>query len=102
MLKKGPNKFRNMLLKLFERCVHGEPIPEYSTPVHKKCPKNSCNNYSCVSVIIALSRVYDKLLKKITGQEYKEIEQAGFKVNHSCMDHTFTINHIDGLFPSGV
>ena len=65
-------------------------------PLHKKGDINNPDNYRGISLLNICSKIYSFVLNKrinnwvdangLTGEE-----QAGFKANHSTIDHVFTI-----------
>lgn len=82
--------------------MNGQEIPDqwktgWITPIHKKGSKANCNNYRCITVTSAISRLYGRVLKALIESEYAPIqmeEQAGFRAGRSCVDNMFCITQI--------
>lgn len=102
LIKYGTKKLFEHLAKLFQTCINTGKIPEewtesYLTPIHKKCSKETCENYRGIAVTSSISRLYGKILKSRIEQEFADQEaeeQAGFRAGRSTIDHLFSLTQI--------
>lgn len=61
-------------------------------PNLQKKKKNKYSNYRCILVKSIFSRIYDKVLKNVIEEEYRNSElkeQSEFRVARSCIDNIF-------------
>ena len=99
LIKNGSQKLLEMITILLIKIINGDKVPEewkfaIITSIHKKQNKKKCENYRGISVTSTFNRIYGRILAKLVGSEYKNMEmdeQSGFRVGRSCIDNIFCI-----------
>jgi sorting nexin-29 len=102
LLKYGDKSLKKILI-LFNNIWKYQRIPkEWETGivinVHKKGPKEKCENYRGITLLTTASKLYANILKnkliKFT-EDYLEEEQYGFRRGRGSTDATFTIQLLE-------
>lgn len=99
----GPSMFRS-LYDMFTFFRNNERIPDewnkgIIIPIHKKGAKNDLNNYRGITLNSCVSKIYNRLLS-VSISSFLEVNnllgeiQGGFRSNHRCEDHIFTLKSI--------
>ncbi|CAG9826945.1 unnamed protein product [Diabrotica balteata] len=89
-----------MLVQLFNKCLKEQNIPDdwnvgYINSIFKKGDKRKCSNYSGITVINSVGRLYGRIIKEKRESEYEDIEeQNGFHAGRSCTDGIFVLQVI--------
>jgi hypothetical protein len=99
LIKLSTGKLREMLRRSYERCVSGEYTSEewqmsYITPIYKKVFRRDFKNYSRISILCNISRIYSKELRNLIEKEIdtrQAKEQPGFRARRFTVDSIFTL-----------
>jgi hypothetical protein len=86
-----------MITILLNKIINGNKVPEewkvaIITSIHNKGDNKKCENYRGISVTNTFSRVYGRILVRLVGLEYTNMEteeQSGFRAGRSCIDNIF-------------
>ena len=63
--------------------------------IHKKGPRDDCNNYCGVSILNGIGKLYDYILSnRLMHWFTPDREQAGAQPGRSCTDHIMTLRLI--------
>ncbi|XP_071959459.1 uncharacterized protein [Antedon mediterranea] len=104
LLKFGGDKLIQSLSQLFNRLLELQTIPDewnkgIIIPVHKKGPKNDLNNYRGITLNSCVSKVFTRIIsnnisKFLESNNILSEIQGGFRKDHRCDDHIFTLKCI--------
>ena len=101
-LKEVQDKLIPYLTKLFNALFDKHYFPKLWSksvivPIHKKGDFNNPDNYRGISLLCATCKVFTTILAErlkvwMESEEKLCTEQAGFRADHSTIDHVFTMN----------
>ena len=90
----------NMFVKLREfECIPNEWNKGIIIPIHKKGDKRDLNNYRGITLNSCVSKIYNRLITKSISSFLEDNNllneiQGGFRTDHRCEDHIFTLKSI--------
>lgn len=93
LIKAGPESLLELIVKIFNKCLHGEDPPKewkkaIIISIYIKCRRG-------VSVLNSIAGLYRKILKRRIEREYKKVEKKnGFVVGRSCADAIWTLRNL--------
>ena len=100
-LKEAQDVLLPFLIKLFNLLYDSHYFPKVWSksvilPIHKKGDSNNPDNYRGISLLCATSKLFTSILanRLRTWMEMEDkicFEQAGFRADHSTVDHIFTL-----------
>ena len=103
-LKAAGAKIIPFLTKLFNILFDAHYFPQQWTrsvivPIHKKGNVLNPDNYRGISLLSAMSKVFTSILTKrlrswLEHENILSLEQAGFRNQHSTVDHIYTLHAI--------
>ena len=102
MLKNSNEQLQQLLLKLFNSCLHNGVYPwngSITTPLHKKGDRSNPDNYRAITVGSCLGKLFSSLLLKRL-LEFRDTacpdlpNQLGFRKGAQCNDHILTLSTI--------
>lgn len=104
LLKNGGDALNDSLLKLFRRLVILKGTPtEWNQgiiiPIFKKGDKKDLNNYRGITLTSCVSKIFNRIVCKeisnfLEDQNILSEVQGGFRKDHRCEDHIFTLKSI--------
>ena len=104
LLKNGGDSLTTSIYNLFQRLVQLENIPhEWNKgiiiPIHKKGSKNDLNNYRGITLTSCVSKVFNSIIANSISEFIEDHNllteiQGGFRKQHRCEDHIFTLKSI--------
>ena len=99
--KTAGDKILPFLVKLFNKIYDTQYFPEAWSrsviiPLHKKGDKLNTDNYRGISLLCAMSKIFASVLARrlrvwMEMENKVCVEQAGFRTQHSTVDHIFTL-----------
>ena len=104
LIKKGGDSICFALNKLFTGLVAIENTPNdwnkgIIVPIYKKGAKNDLNNYRGITLTSCISKIFNRLIANcitdyIESNNILSEIQGGFRKDHRCEDHIFTLKSI--------
>jgi len=104
LLKNGGEIIARTLNLLFAKLKELEDVPEewnkgIIVPIFKKGDKKDLNNYRGITLNSCVSKIYNRLITKSISSYLEENNllseiQGGFRADHRCEDHIFTLKSI--------
>jgi hypothetical protein len=98
--KMGTGKLREILKRLYERCINKEYTSEGRrasciTPIQKKSSQRDSKNCSRIAVVSNVDRIYTKVMRNLIEKEIvtkQAEEQSGFMIERFTTDSIFALN----------
>ena len=108
-IKHSPPLLVSIYCKLFNKVLDSGVVPEQWVqgiiiPIYKgKGDTTQCDNYRGITLLSCLSKLFTSILNKrlttfIDDNEILLANQAGFRKNHSTLDHCFVLKSLIDLF----
>jgi hypothetical protein len=104
LIKNGGDGICVALVKLFNRLLEFEKSPDkwnkgIIVPIFKKGNKNDLNNYRGITLTSCISKMFNRLISNCISSFIEENNilseiQGGFRKDHRCEDHVFTLKSI--------
>ena len=104
LLKNGGNGIVTSLKKFFNQLLHlGNTPLEWNkgiiVPIFKKGNKNDLNNYRGITLTSCVSKIFNRIVANsisnfVENNNILSEVQGGFRKNHRCEDHVFTLKSI--------
>lgn len=104
MLKNGGNVLINYMHALFNKLLLLERAPDewnmgIIIPIHKKGRKDDLNNYRGITLNSCVAKIYNRIFATAISDFAERTDlltetQGGFRTNHQCQDHIFTLKSI--------